>query len=228
MKKKLVIFGTGEMAEMALYYFSHDSLYEVIAFAADDAYVEQNSFKQLPLIPLSRLVDTYPPEEFEAHVALSYRKMNRTRDEKYHALKRLGYRLASYICTKSAFWPDLQIGDNCFILENQTIQPTVKIGSDVVIWSGNHLGHRGVIGDHTYISSHVCIAGFVTIGTHCFLGINATIRDFVNIGNRVFVGLGASVVSDVPDDAVVLGSKGQIYPAESETAKAVKKKFMNL
>lgn len=228
MKKKLVIFGTGEMAEMALYYFSHDSLYEVIAFAADDAYVEQNSFKQLPLIPLSRLVDTYPPEEFEAHVALSYRKMNRTRDEKYHDLKRLGYRLASYICTKSAFWPDLQIGDNCFILENQTIQPTVKIGSDVVIWSGNHLGHRGVIGDHTYISSHVCIAGFVTIGTHCFLGINATIRDFVNIGNRVFVGLGASVVSDVPDDAVVLGSKGQIYPAESETAKAVKKKFMNL
>jgi len=228
MKKKLVIFGTGEMAEMALYYFSHDSPYEVIAFAADDAYVEQTSFKQFPLIPLSRLVGTYPPEEFEAHVALSYRKMNRTRDEKYHDLKRLGYRLVSYICTKSAFWPDLQIGDNCFILENQTIQPTVKIGSDVVIWSGNHLGHRGVIGDHTYISSHVCIAGFVTIGTHCFLGINATIRDFVNIGNRVFVGLGASVVSDVPDDAVVLGNKGQIYPAESETAKAVKKKFMNL
>jgi len=228
MRKKLVIFGTGEMAEMAHYYFTHDSPYEVIAFAADDAYVEQPSFKGLPLVPVSQMPGRYPPGEVEAHVALSYKKMNRTRDEKYHHVKRMGYSLASFVCTKSAFWPDLQVGDNCFILENQTIQPTVKIGSDVIIWSGNHLGHRGIIGDHTYISSHVCIAGFVTIGTHCFLGINATIRDFVNIGNRVFVGLGASVVSDVPDDAVVLGSRGQIYPAESETARAVRKKYMNL
>jgi sugar O-acyltransferase (sialic acid O-acetyltransferase NeuD family) len=227
-KKKLIIFGTGEMAEMALYYFTHDSPYEVVAFAADDAYVEQPTFREMPLVPLSRLVGKYPPEEFEAHVALSYKKMNRTRDEKYHDVKRMGYRLVNYICTKSVFWPDLQVGDNCFILENQTIQPTVKIGSDVIIWSGNHLGHRGVIGDHTYISSHVCIAGFVTIGTHCFLGINATIRDFVNIGNRVFIGMGASVVSDVPDDAVVVGSRGQIYPAESETAMTIKKKYMNL
>jgi sugar O-acyltransferase (sialic acid O-acetyltransferase NeuD family) len=190
--------------------------------------VDRPAFKDLPLVPLSCLVDEYPPEDFEAHVALSYKKMNRTRDEKYHALKRMGYRMVNYICTKSVTWPDLQVGDNCFILENQTIQPTVKIGSDVIIWSGNHLGHRGVIGDHTYISSHVCIAGFVTVGTHCFIGINATIRDFVKIGNRVFIGMGASVVGDVPDDAVVVGSRGTIFPAESETAIAVKKKYMNL
>lgn len=225
---KLVIFGTGEYGELAHYYFTHDSEYEVVAFTADDEFVKNNFFKGLPLINLSDLLERYPPDQYEAHVALSFMKLNQTRAEKYYLLKKMGYTLVSYICSKSAYWPDLSIGDNCFILENQTIQPTVKIGSNVMIWSGNHLGHRGIIGDHTYISSHVCIAGFVTIGTHNFLGINSTIRDFVKIGNRAFIGMGASVVQDVPDDSVVVGAKGQIYSAESETAIALKKKFMNL
>jgi sugar O-acyltransferase (sialic acid O-acetyltransferase NeuD family) len=226
--RKIIIFGTGEYGELAHYYFTHDSEYDVVAFTADDEFVKNNVFKGLPLINLSDLSEKYPPDQYEAHVALSFKKLNQTRAEKYYVLKKMGYKLVSYVCSKSAYWHDLSIGDNCFILENQTIQPTVKIGSNVMIWSGNHLGHRGIIGDHTYISSHVCIAGFVTIGTHSFLGINSTIRDFIKIGNRVFIGMGASVVQDVPDDSVVVGTRGQIYSAESETAIALKKKFMDL
>ena len=41
--------------------------------------------------------------------------------------------MPSYISTKSATWPDLTVGSNCFILENQTIQPTVVIGNNVVL-----------------------------------------------------------------------------------------------
>ena len=226
--KKLVIFGTGEVGVLAHYYFTHDSEYEVVAFTADDEFVTSDSFNGLPFIPLSSLLEKYPPDQYDAHVALSFNKLNQIRAEKYSVVKKMGYKLASYICSKSAFWPDLSIGDNCFILENQTIQPTVKIGSNVMIWSGNHLGHRGVIGDHTYISSHVCIAGFVTIGTHCFIGINATIKDFVKIGNSVFVGMDASVTGDIEDGSVVFGARGSVYPKESEIAIKIKKKFFNL
>lgn len=172
--------------------------------------------------------DKYPPDEYVAHVALSFMKLNQTRAEKYYMLKDMGYELVSYVCSKSAYWPDLTIGDNCFILENQTIQPTVKIGNNVMIWSGNHFGHRGEIGDHTYISSHVCIAGYVKIGTHCFIAINSTIRDFVKIGNSVFIAMDASVIKDVDDGAVVIGVKGSIFPRESDLAKKMKKKYFKL
>ncbi|MFQ5786829.1 MAG: acetyltransferase [Thermodesulfobacteriota bacterium] len=226
--KKLVIFGTGEVGQLAHYYFTHDSSYDVIAFTADDEFIQADTFNNLSLIPFSKLKEKYPPQEYEAHVALSFKKMNQTRAEKYYAVKRLGYKLTSYVCSKSVHWPDLDIGDNCFILENQTIQPTVKIGSNVMIWSGNHLGHRGVVGDHTYISSHVCIAGYVTIGTHCFIGINSTIRDFIKIGNGVLVGMDASITRDVKDGAVVIGARGEVFPPESKMAIKLKKKYLDV
>jgi len=226
--RKLVIFGTGEYGSLAHYYFTHDSAYEVVGFTADDEFVESDSFNGLPLVPFSTLPVKYPPEKYDAHVALSYMKLCQTRAEKYFAVKEKGYRLASYVCSKAVTWPDLTIGDNCFILENQTIQPTVKIGSNVLIWSGNHLGHRCVINDHTYISSHVCIAGFAEIGSNCFLGINATIKDYIKIGNGVFVTMGALVTKDVADGCVVVGAKGKVFTKGSETAKELKSKYLNV
>ena len=56
-------------------------------------------------------------------------------------------------------WARHEIGENCFIFEDNTIQPFVKIGDDVVLWSGNHIGHHAEIGDHCFISSHVVISG---------------------------------------------------------------------
>jgi len=228
MNKGVVIFGTGEIGELAHYYFEHDSKYKVVAFTADDEFVNGDTFNDLPLVPFSGLVERYPPGEYDAYVALSYRKLNQIRAEKYFAVKNLGYKLVSYVCSRSVYWSDLTIGDNCFILENQTIQPAVKIGSNVMIWSGNHLGHASVIGDHTYISSHVCISGHTEIGTHCFLGVNSTTRDFIKVGNSVFVAMGAMVTRDVEDGSVVVGARGTVFPQDSETAINLKRKCFNL
>jgi sugar O-acyltransferase (sialic acid O-acetyltransferase NeuD family) len=221
--KKIVIFGTGEIGVMAKYYFTYDSEYEVVAFAADEKYINSDSFEGLPLVKLSELSERYPPSEYDVHVALSFGQLNKTREQKYYEVKNMGYFLASYISTRSVFWPDLIHGDNCFILENQTIQPTVRIGSNVMIWSGNHIGHRGVISDHVYISSHVCIAGFCTIGERTFLGVNSTIKDFTEIGSDCFVGMAASVSKNLLDGSVVLAPKSEIYdPSNKKTERILK------
>lgn len=228
LKKKIVIFGTGEIAELAHYYFTHDTLFDVVAFCADDQYVKEPSFRGLPLVPVSELVRKYPPSEYGVHVALSYNKINQIRKEKYLMMKELGYTLPSYICSKSVFWPDLKVGDNCFILENQTIQPTVEIGNNVMIWSGNHLGHGCKIKDHTYLSSHICISGHTVIGEQCFIGVNSTFKDFITVGDRVFITMGADVTKDVPTDAVVIPSPSKIIPIEDELAVKIRKKYFNL
>ena len=130
---KIILFGTGEYGELAYYYLKHDSNYEVVAFTSDNEYVEKDIFNGLPHIPISEITNRYPPNEYSAHVALSYKKLNQNKSDKYYHMKKLGYRLINYISTKSVVWPDLEIGDNCFILENQTIQPKVKIGNNVMI-----------------------------------------------------------------------------------------------
>lgn len=224
-KKKLIIFGTGEIGELAKFYFENDSIYDVAAFTADDAYVTQETFLGLPLVPFSKVQGRFPPAKFEMHVALSYKKLNQIRAEKYQAAKSLGYDLASYVSSKAVAWHDLSTGENCFILENQTIQPGVKIGNNVMIWSGNHLGHSSRIGDHTYISSHVCISGHTEIGEACFFGVNSSTKDFVKIGNSVFVTMGALVTKDIADGSVVVGAQGEVFAEDSKVAKHLKQKY---
>lgn len=228
MTQNLVIFGSAEIAELAKYYFENDSAFRVAAFTVDDEFAEADQHLGLPLVPFSEVATRYPPAEYAMHVALSYSKLNRLRQEKYEQAKAAGYELASYVCSRSVTWPDLSFGDNCFILENQTVQPTVKIGNNVVVWSGNHLGHGSVIGDHTYIASHVVISGHCTIGQRCFFGVNATVKDFTDIGDDCFVAMDASVTKDMSAGSVALGAPAEIFPADDRRARALKKVYFKI
>ncbi len=228
MTRDVVIFGTGEIAEIADFYFQHDSDYNVVAFTADDEFVKEDQFLKRPLIPFSEITKYYPPDSFNMHVALSYRKLNAIRKQKYFEAKEKGYQLASYVCSRSVYWPGLKMGDNCLILENQTIQPFVEIGNNVMIWSGNHLGHGCRIKDHAYLSSHICISGHVEIGEQCFIGVNSTFKDFVKVGDRVFVTMGASVVQDLPDHSVILGAKSKILLSGEEACEKIRNRYFGI
>lgn len=228
MKQPLVIFGSAEIAELALYYFEHDSDYRVVAFTVDDAFVDRDALLGLPLVPFSTVNALFPAQEHAMHVALGYAKLNRRRQDKFEQAKSAGYTLASYVCSKGVSWPDLSIGENCFILENQTIQPRVRIGHNVMLWSGNHVGHGSSVGDHTYLASHVVISGHCRIGQRCFFGVNATVRDFRTIGDDCFVAMDASVTRDLDCGAVVLGQAGVVYPAEDERGQKIKNRFFGL
>ena len=225
---KIVLFGTGEIAELAFFYFTNDSNYEVVAFCCDEQYIESELFCGLPLVPFEKIKTKYPPSKYQMHVALSYTKLNQTRELKYTQAKQKGYNLVSYICSKSVSWNDLTIGDNCFILENQTIQPTVEIGNNVMIWSGNHLGHGCKIGDHTYLSSHICISGHTKIGKRCFIGVNSTFKDFIEIGDDVFIGMGASVTKDIDANSSVLSPQSSIFEEEHKVNQSIRKNYFKL
>lgn len=229
MTTPLVVFGSAEIAALARFYFDNDSDYRVVAFTVDDEYVEDATFEGLPVVPFSEVASSFPADANDMHVALSYQRLNQLREAKYRQCLEAGYRLASYVSAKSFFWPnDLQVGDNCLILENQTIQPTVRIGNNVMIWSGNHLGHGTLVHDHVYISSHVCISGHCVIGERTFMGVNATTRDFITIGADSFVAMDASVTRDVPASSVVLGARSETHEVGSEMAQRVRSSYFGI
>lgn len=217
--KKIVIFGTGDVGQLAHFYFTRDSPYHVVAFTADEKLIEAKEFLGLPLVPFERIEEVYPPDEFSMFVALSYKNVNKVRAEKYHESKRKGYELVSYVCTRSVYWDDLEIGDNCFIFENQTIQPFAKIGNNVTMWSGNHIGHGSVIGDHCFITSHVVVSGHVTIGPYSFLGVNCTIRDGITVAKECVIGAGAVIVKDTEEKGVYIGKAAELYQKDSSQSK---------
>jgi sugar O-acyltransferase (sialic acid O-acetyltransferase NeuD family) len=218
--KKVVVFGTGDIAQLAHYYFTHDSERQVAGFVVDEEYKKGDTFCDLPLVAMSELARRFPPGEFDAFVAVGYSKMNELRETSYVRLKSLGYEMASYVSSHCTCLSDV-IGDNAFILEDNTIQPFVRIGDNVVLWSGNHIGHHSQIGDHSYVTSHVVISGGVTIGRRCFIGVNATLRDHIELGDGTMVGAGAVVTATTEPRSVVRAPKSEVKTFTSDELKKI-------
>ena len=205
MKKPLVVFGSGDLAELALFYFSTDSDYEVVAFTLDAEYIKATECCGLPLVAFEEVSEHYATAEHAMFVALSYSKINQVRKEKYLAAKSLGYQIASYISSHATLLNDGRFGENCFILEDNTVQPFVTIGNNVTLWSGNHIGHHSTINDHSFIASQVVVSGGVEIGEQCFIGVNATLRDHIKVGDRCVVGAGVLLLGDAEAEGVYIG-----------------------
>ena len=199
-----MIFGTGGFAECAHFYFTHDSDYEVVAFTVSADRIERDEIFGLPVIPFEEVAECYPPPEFAMFVAVGYARVNHVRADFYERAKAKGYELVTYVSSRATTWPGLEIGDNSFVFEDNTIQAFAKVGSDTVLWSGNHIGHHSRIGDHCFITSHVVVSGYVEVGAYTFIGVNATLRDSITIGEENVIGAGALIMKSTADREVYI------------------------
>jgi sugar O-acyltransferase (sialic acid O-acetyltransferase NeuD family) len=206
MNRKLVILGDSAFAEVAYEYFSRDSEYEVVAFSVEGEYLRRKELLGLPVFPFEELVDKASPEEHDVYAALVYTQLNRLRRRMADAAKEQSYGLASYISSKAFVWPNVELGEHCFVFENNVVQPFVKIGSNVVLWSGNHIGHHSTIGDNCFVSSHVVVSGFCSIGENSFMGVNSCVGDRVAVANDCLIGAGAVIVKDTEPGLVYVGN----------------------
>jgi sugar O-acyltransferase (sialic acid O-acetyltransferase NeuD family) len=219
--RKLIIVGDSAFAEVAYEYFTRESRYDVVAFAVEQAYLQRDRLMGLPVVPFEHIRDSFAPEAHDVYVAVVYTQLNRLRARLARTAKELGYRLASYISPHAFVWPNVTVGEHCFIFENNVVQAFVSLGDNVVLWSGNHIGHHSRIGDNAFISSHVVISGFCDIGANCFLGVNAVVANNVSIGKDCWIGPGVVIARNTKD--------GELYkPPESELAKVDALRFFRV
>ncbi|HEY0381075.1 MAG TPA: acetyltransferase [Candidatus Elarobacter sp.] len=198
-QRKLIIVGDSAFAEIAWEYFTHESHYEVVAFAVEREYLKRDSLFGTPVVAFESLTETFDPAEHDVYVAMVYSQLNRLRTRLSKAAKAKGYGLASFVSPHAFVWRNVELGEHVFIFEDNTVQPFVKIGDNVVLWSGNHIGHHSTIGNNCFVSSHVVISGFVDVGENCFLGVNSTIANNVKIGKDCWLAPDVTIVKDTAD-----------------------------
>jgi sugar O-acyltransferase (sialic acid O-acetyltransferase NeuD family) len=208
-QKKLILIGDGETAEMAYEYFTHDSDYVVVGFSVEKKYAKSDSLCGLPVVDFEGVESFFSPESHEAFVAISSTQLNRVRMRLYRETKEKGYRLTSYISSRAFVWHNAQIGENCFIFENNVIQHGVRIEDNVVLWSGNHIGHQTIIRRNCFITSHAVVSGFCDVGENCFLGVNCCVANNVKIGRDCVIGMGAVIPKDTESQKVYVGNPGK-------------------
>lgn len=207
--KQLVILGDSAFAEIAYEYFTHDSAYEVVAFAVEAGYLKKDTLLGLPVVALEQLEQHYPPDQFEFFAAVVYTQLNRLRARLYANMKARGYRAASYISPRAFVWGNVRLGEHCFIFEDNTVQPFVTLGNNVVLWSGNHIGHHSTIEDHVFVASHAVVSGFCRIGSSSFLGVNCTISNNVSVGPDNWLGPGVVITQDTDANQIFKGTPSE-------------------
>lgn len=213
--KPVVLFGSGRVARLAHFYLTHDSEREVAAFTVDRDYLIDDTLVGLPVVPADTVQIRFPPDRFDMFVAVGYGRVNKFREGKYLQSKEMGYELISYVSSTATVWPGSEIGDNCFIMENNVIQPFATIGNDVIMWGGSIVGHESMIMDHCFVAAHVVISGAVTVEPNCFIGVNATIRDEITIARECVIGAGALIMKDTKEREVLVGPPAQVLAFSS-------------
>ena len=220
-RRQIFIIGDSAFAEVAYEYFTHDSEYRVVGFAVERAFLKKNELFGLPVVAFEDVEQHFPIAETAFYAALVYTQLNRLRTRLYKAAKAKGYAAASYVSSRAFVWRNVALGEHVFIFEDNTVQPFVHIGSNVVLWSGNHIGHHSRIGDHCFISSHVVVSGFCDVGRNSFLGVNATLANNVVLGEDTWLGPNVTITSSTEPN-LLFGS------TQAEPAKVSAKRFFKV
>lgn len=210
--KSLILFGTGDLAQIAREYFEGDSEYVVKAFTVDRAYVKEKEFCGLPVVPFDEINEKYPPDSHDIHICVLYDNLNRTRAAKCDHAKAKGYKLACYVSSFAFVSPNARMGEHVFVFENNTIQSFVEVGDNVILWAGNHVGHSTKIGDNVFVSSHCVISGHCRIGRNSFVGVNSTLANNTVIGQESWISHGAVLSGAVPPNSFVKSIESEIVP----------------
>ena len=211
--KKLVIVGDTAFAEIAREYFDGDSAYRVVAHAVEKPFLKREELHGLPVVEFESLERHFSPSDHEVYVAATYTQLNRLRTRLARSAKEKGYALASYVSSRAFVWRNARLGEHVFVFEDNTVQPFVTLGNNVVLWSGNHIGHHSIIRDNVFVSSHVVISGFCDIGANSFLGVNATIANNVTIAEDNWLGPNTTIMKNT--------AAGELFKTRQAVAESV-------
>ncbi len=198
--KKLLIFGDGDLAELACFYFRQSGR-DVVGFCVDGAYLTRESVLGLPVYAFEDVGEKFPASGYDLFVAIGSSKVNKVRRDMYLRMKTLGYGLATCI-SKHAVVHTEAVGDNCLILDMNNIHPFTRIGNNVIFSNSNHIGHHSTVGDHCFITGNVVVCGRAEVGEGTFMGVHTTVRERVKIGRYNVIGMGVSIHKDTADDMV--------------------------
>jgi sugar O-acyltransferase (sialic acid O-acetyltransferase NeuD family) len=214
----IIIFGIKENSEIAKFYLDNDTDHHAVAFCVDGKYMKEDTFNNLPVIAFEDIESGFSSYDHKFIAPLAPTAMGKTRQEVFNRVRGKGYDFISYISSRATNF-STHIGKNCFILENNTLQPFTSIGDNVLMWSGNHIGHHSTVHDHVSITSHVVISGRCEIGSNSFFGVNSSVRDGIKVAEGTFLSIGAVLTADTLPWSVYKGISAELTKIPSTRVK---------
>ncbi len=204
MKKKVLMWGCGEVARTLISTFQGVDEIEVVGVCIDDEFWKEGIVVgDREVIRFSEAVERFSPDQVNILVAVGFKDLNKVRTEVLKRFLSLGYKPISFIHPTAYVSSSVRLGEHILIMPKVVLEPGVEIGDNVFIWSGAVVCHDVKVERDCFIASGVVIGGGAFIGERSFLGMNAVIRDHRRVGERCIVGAGSYVSRDLHDDHIL-------------------------
>ena len=109
----------------------------------------------------------------------------------------------------------LVVGKRCKIREGATLNTgteggggVTRIGDDVLMMTGAHVGHDAILGDRVILANQAAIAGHCQIGDDVIIGGLSGVHQWVRVGKGAIIGAVTMVTNDVVPYGLVQGPRG--------------------
>lgn len=180
-----VIFGISEFSEYLYHTIRIEGKINVVAFTVTKEYLHISEYCGLPVLDFDKLYEKY--DSFEILISVGYQKMNTGRELVYNQCKQKGYKIGTYISTRSICDTD-KIGEGCIVMPMAYIPPLKSIGVCNVVNTASILGHTSIIGDFNWFSGNVTMGGNVIVDNNCFIGMNCLLKNDIHIASQTMLG----------------------------------------
>ncbi len=119
------------------------------------------------------------------------------------------YHLPVLLHPSAAFSQFATAGAGTVVMPQVAINAGARLGAAVIANTGCTIDHDCELSDGVHVSPGAHIAGGVKIGEATWVGIGSCIRENISVGKNVVVAAGSVVVSNIPDNAIVMGIPAQ-------------------
>ena len=203
MVKEVLIFGANDFGRLMKYYLEKNSDRNIAGFIMNKAYIQVNTYCNLPVFPFESINDLFAPSQYEILLAIGNSKMNDVRKKIFCECKEKGYDIASFIHSSCSINHD-NIGEGNIVLENCLIYPFSKIGCGNLLWDHVVISHDCSVGDFNTFSSYADLCGYVTIGNNGYYGKHCIVNEHLVMADYTLVGAAGYVKKNTKPYEVVV------------------------
>src|SRR5260370_36075042 len=121
MTREVVIFGDGQIAEVAHYYLTEEGGRTVAAFTVDRQFRRAETMLGLPVVDFEDVQQAYSPEAYDMFIAVSFRQVNKLREATFNEAQAKSYSLTSNVSPRQIVWSGFESNPNTIIIEANVI-----------------------------------------------------------------------------------------------------------
>jgi len=203
--QRVVVLGAGRGSMQVLDLINHIPEYKAVGIYDDTPELQNTSVDSVPVIgkiDFEKIASDYSDGRFD-YIVNGIGYTCEFRKKCYDELTKRGVKYCNLIHPSVIIGGDVALGSGNIILPMCHIGPHARIGNDCFLTAQTSIEHHNIIGSHCMFGPGVKFSGSVTVGECTRFGAGIYAEPWLTIGSYCKIASGVILIKNIPDKVVV-------------------------